>query len=44
MTDLTADARNLVCDLLEEAEEKGCNRERFRAIVSATSFRLAMPE
>jgi hypothetical protein len=35
MTDLTPDERNLVRDLLEEAEDKGYGRERYRAIVSA---------
>jgi len=34
MNELTGDERNLVRDLLEEAEEKGYSRERFRAIVS----------
>ena len=35
MSGLTGDERNLVRDLLEEAEDKGYSRERFRAIVSA---------
>ena len=35
MSELTGDERNLVRDLLEEAEDKGYSRERFRAIVSA---------
>jgi hypothetical protein len=35
MTELTADERNLVRDLLEEAEQNGYSRDRYRAIVSA---------